>query len=179
MILSLIGYRGCGKTVVAQELGRRLDWPAVDADQLIEEQAGLSIREIFSTQGEAAFRARERQVISQLLTRDRLVLATGGGAILDAGTRVALRQAGPVVWLQAPVDVLRSRIAADLSSSHRRPSLTGLPPADEITALLAVREPLYAACATLVIDTALLTLEEVTDKVLAGLALPPVTGRSP
>ena len=101
MILTLIGTRGTGKSTVAPLLAERLGWDWIDADVELERRAGRSIREIFASDGEPVFRALERQNLLELLQRDRLVLAAGGGAILNADTRRDFRAAGPVVWLQA------------------------------------------------------------------------------
>jgi shikimate kinase len=152
MVISLIGYRGSGKSTVAPVLSARLKWEWADADAVIEQAAGASVREIFAAEGEAGFRRRERETLVSLLARDRLVLAAGGGAVLDAETRRDLRAAGPVVWLRAGVDSLASRIAGDTSTAERRPDLAGGGRA-EIAQLLAVREPLYRECASVIVDT--------------------------
>ncbi|HEY2253705.1 MAG TPA: shikimate kinase, partial [Planctomycetaceae bacterium] len=82
MVITLIGYRGSGKTTVAQSLAARLGWSWIDADAVIEDAAGCTIKEIFAAEGESGFRDRERRALAELLTRDKLVLAAGGGAIL-------------------------------------------------------------------------------------------------
>ncbi|MGE0433332.1 MAG: shikimate kinase [Planctomycetota bacterium] len=137
-MLVLVGMRGVGKTTVGRALAERLSLPFVDADAEIEARAGMPIPRIFAERGEPWFRALEAEVIGELLTRANIVLATGGGAVLDATTRERLRTAYQVVWLKAAADVLAARIAGS-----DRPSLTGADPADELAAVLAVREPLY------------------------------------
>src|SRR5262249_32412287 len=146
MVITLIGYRGSGKSSVAAPLAARLGWDWCDADQKIEEAAGCTIREIFARHGEPHFRELERQVMAQLLAHDRLVIAAGGGAILDESTRALLCTAGPVIWLRASVDTLHARIAADATTVGRRPALTSRPGPDEISQLLTQREPLYREC---------------------------------
>src|SRR5512144_1080339 len=101
MIITLIGTRGTGKSTIAPLLAARLGWEWIDADIELERRAGKSIREIFATEGEPAFRTLERQTLVDLLKRDRLVIAAGGGAILNPDTRRDVQSAGPVVWLQA------------------------------------------------------------------------------
>jgi len=161
MIVTLIGYRGSGKSSVARPLAARWGWTAVDADDVIEQRAGRTIREIFSQSGEAEFRRLERETIADLVRQSSLVLAAGGGAILDEATRHALRAAGPVVWLRAPVDELAARIAQDATTADRRPNLTSAGGIDEIERVLAEREPLYRQCATLVVETGGRTLDDV------------------
>jgi len=161
MIVTLIGYRGSGKSSVARPLAARWGWTAVDADDVIEQRAGRTIREIFSQSGEPEFRRLERETIADLVRQSSLVLAAGGGAILDEATRSALRAAGPVVWLRAPVDELAARIAQDAATADRRPNLTSAGGIDEIERVLAEREPLYRQCATLVVETGGRTLDDV------------------
>lgn len=153
MIISLVGYRGTGKSTIAAALADRLRWAFVDADIEIERRAGCSIREIFAAGGEAAFRAAERQVLADLLAEDRQVVAAGGGAVLDPDTRREMMNAGPVVWLRASVETILDRLAGDTATRIRRPALTDQDPRTEIITLLARREPLYAEIATVTVDT--------------------------
>lgn len=153
MIITLIGYRGSGKSSVAEPLAARLGWDWADADPLIEARAGCTIREIFATSGEPRFRELEREVLADLLSRDRLVIAAGGGAILAAETRRLMRAAGPVIWLQASIKLLQARIESDETTAARRPQLTSGSVTAEIAGVLAAREPLYADAASLIIRT--------------------------
>ena len=168
MVVTLIGYRGSGKTTVASQLAARLGFDWIDADAVIEEFAGCSIRDIFAAEGEAGFRRREREVIANLLQRDRLVLAAGGGAILNADTRRDMQAAGPVVWLQASLEVLAGRIAGDPTTAGRRPNLAG-GGAAEIAQLLTEREPLYRECATLSIFTDQLAIPEIVERIAGAV----------
>lgn len=168
MIVSLIGYRGSGKTTVAAPLAARLGWSWADADVLIEETAGCSIREIFANEGEPGFRRRERSALVELLARDKLVLAAGGGAILNDDTRRELRAAGPVVWLRANLETLAARIAGDPTTAGRRPNLAG-GGTDEIARLLVAREPLYRECASLVVDTDALSTDAIVETIFRQL----------
>jgi shikimate kinase len=173
VFLTLIGYRGSGKTSVAGPLAERLGCAWVDADAELERQAGRSIAAIFETDGEAEFRRRERETIVELLRRDPLVLAAGGGAILNDETRAEMRAAGPVVWLRASVEKLVARIGGDATTGERRPSLSGGGVLDEIAAVLAVREPLYREAATFVVDTDDRTPEAIADEIVARLGVVP------
>ncbi len=175
MVVTLIGYRGSGKTTVAAGLAARLALDWIDADAVIEESAGRSIREIFADEGEAGFRRREREAVAGLLQRDQLVLAVGGGAILDAGTRREIKTAGPVVWLQASVDVLAERIAADPTTAGRRPNLAG-GGIEEISRMLAEREPLYRDCASLSIFTDCLSAAEIVERIAVAVEANRVRG---
>lgn len=164
MVITLIGYRGSGKTTVAQSLAARLGWSWIDADAVVEEAAGCTIKEIFAAHGESGFRDRERRAIAELLTRDKLVLAAGGGAILNPQTRHEMKAAGPVVWLQASVARLAARIESDPATAGRRPNLAG-GGIDEISRLLAEREPLYRECASLCIDTDTLDVSDIAERI--------------
>lgn len=169
--LILIGYRGTGKTTLGRLLGRRLNLAVVDSDPEIERKTGKSIAAIFAEDGEAVFRDLEAETIAEILDRDEpLVLSTGGGAILRPETRQRLQEKGHVVWLTASAETISDRIRDDGASATTRPSLTGLPPLEEIVHLLETREPLYAKTAHQVVDTDVLALEEVVDLILAGPA---------
>lgn len=178
MVITLIGYRGSGKTTLAKPLAARLGWEWIDADPVIEERAGCSIREIFDREGEPGFRRRERETLAELLARNRLVLAAGGGAILNADTRREMKAAGPVIWLQAPVATLAARIAGDTTTSDRRPNLAG-GGVQEIERLLAAREPLYRECASLVVETDREDLDELIDRIVRETALQPAPSIRP
>ena len=149
MVVTLIGYRASGKSSVAPRLAKRLGWSWFDSDVVIEQQAGVSIKDIFQHEGEVGFRKRESEVLADLLQKSNAVVASGGGAILSEDNRRLIKASGPVVWLQAPVDVLVRRLGGDHMSTQRRPSLTGKPIGTEV---LAFREPLYRECATLIVD---------------------------
>jgi shikimate kinase len=166
----LVGYRGTGKTTVAQKLAQRLDWAWVDGDDALETAAGKSIREIFASDGEPAFRELESALLGPLLRRTLTVIATGGGVVLREENRQQLLEAGPIVWLTASVETLVERLHGDATTRERRPSLTGLPDADEIASLLLVREPLYRSVATLIVDTEDKTPDEIATEILTGLS---------
>lgn len=153
MLVTLIGYRGTGKSSLAPLLAAAWGWSWIDADVELEARAGRSIAEIFRDAGEPEFRRLERMLLAELLQRDRLVLAAGGGAILRADTRTEMRAAGPVIWLQASVEEIVTRLSGDVANRERRPALSALPLYAEVTEKLRERTPLYAQTATLVIET--------------------------
>ena len=107
----MVGLMGCGKTSVGRRLAARLGLPFVDADEEIEKAASMSIPEIFASHGEPYFREGERKVIARLLSGDPIVLATGGGAFMNAETRECVRERGVSVWLDADLEVLMRRVS--------------------------------------------------------------------
>ena len=151
--IALIGYRGSGKTTIAQLLSRQLGWDWEDADVEIELQAGKAIATIFAEAGETFFRDLEVAVVANLCQREKCVLALGGGAVLRAENRRCLADCQAIIWLKASEETIFNRISADPTSSDRRPNLTNRGGRNEIQQLLAEREPIYASCATLVVDT--------------------------
>jgi shikimate kinase len=169
MNLALIGYRGTGKSEVAQLLARRLAWSCVDADHEIERRAGKTIAAIFADDGEAAFRELESQVVGELTGRDQTVIALGGGAVVRPENRAAIQARAVVVWLTASPETLLRRIEADRVTAARRPNLTASGGITEIVATLAAREPIYRACANHTIDTEHRTPAEVADAILDEL----------
>ena len=169
MLITLIGYRGTGKSTLAPRLASKLNFDWVDADVELENYTGRTIREIFATDGEPEFRRLEREVLSQLLKRDRIVIAAGGGAILNEATRKDFHAAGPVVWLQASVETIARRILREGTTASHRPNLTSTGGIDEIRALVTQREPLYRDCATITIVTEGLSVETLVQRILSQL----------
>jgi shikimate kinase len=188
VIVSLIGYRGTGKTTVGMLLAERLGWKCMDTDEQIQERAGCSIRQLFEQQGEAAFRDLESAVIAECVRGHRVVLSLGGGAILRSENRQRLSVAGPVVWLMAEPSVIRQRLQADPRSWTQRPALlaadsgpasSGSPAAaDEIDRVLAERLPIYESCADVRVATDDKTPTEIVEAILAALDLQPERGLS-
>jgi shikimate kinase len=139
--LVLIGMMGVGKSSIGRRLGARLGVPFVDADAEIEKAAGMSIADIFARHGEADFRSGEARVIARLLEGGPQVLATGGGAIMTADTRSAIKAKAVSIWLSADFDVLMRRIS---KRKNDRPMLQTADPAATLRQLLTEREPIYA-----------------------------------
>jgi shikimate kinase len=145
----LIGPMGSGKTAVGKYLARVLDYPFLDSDHEIEQRTGADIALIFEREGEAGFRRRERAAIAELSARQRIVLATGGGAVLDADTRRELKLRGWVVYLETSV----AQQAERAGRTRHRPLLHGADPAQRLGELMSVREPLYQEIADLTVST--------------------------
>lgn len=139
----LIGMMGAGKSSVGRKLALRLGIPFVDADAEIERAAGMSIPDIFEIHGETEFRAGESRVIARLLDGGPQVLATGGGAFMNAATRARIREKGISVWLKADFEVLLRRI----KRRSDRPLLKTADPAATLRQLIDVRYPVYAEAA--------------------------------
>lgn len=135
----LVGMMGSGKTSFGRKLAARLKLPFVDADHEIEKETGSSIPAIFEKEGEARFRKREKNVIARLLAGKAVVLATGGGAVLDADNRALLKK-NICIWLQADIPSLLARVAHD----KNRPLLQNGDPASTLAKLLEARRGFYA-----------------------------------
>ena len=152
--ITLIGYRGTGKSTVAAILSHLLGVPWCDADIRLEEKRGCSITTLIREQGQNYFRDEESLLLKELLVDCAGVLATGGGVVLRQHNRELLHSAGrPTVWLTASAEVVRSRLALDPTTAQRRPALSGTDPLAEVASALEAREPLYRECADLIIDT--------------------------
>lgn len=136
----MVGLMGCGKTSVGRRTAQQLGLPFVDADEAIEQAAGKTIKEIFDDHGEAYFRDGERRVIARLLRSPPQVLATGGGAFMNAETRAAIAADGVAVWLKAELPLLMRRV---LKRSNR-PLLQSSNPEEVMRGFIASRYPVYA-----------------------------------
>ena len=180
----LIGFMGTGKSAVGRVLARRLAWHHLDTDIEIERAAGRTIPEIFTEEGELAFRARESTLLSSLtppsltgkgaggLGSHGLILSTGGGTPLRPENAALLKQIGTVVWLQVTPEAILARVRRSL---HERPLLAGHrdDPLGRIEVLLADRAPRYAALADYTLDTSdCADSEEAAERLLRRLAFP-------
>lgn len=167
--LALIGYRGTGKTTIARVLAGKLAYDWVDADVEVEFRAGKSIAAIFEESGEQAFRDLESAVVADLCERKKTILALGGGAILREENRQQIAKCTDVVWLQASAEAIADRILGDPTTAQRRPNLTNRGGRTEIEQMLAQREPIYRACATLEVDTEDKDPAEIADEIVAAI----------
>ena len=145
----LVGPMGAGKSTVGRQLGKTLKKQFIDCDKELENRTGASISLIFDVEGESGFRKREQQILDELTERNDLVLATGGGAVLDELNRSRLMSRGFVVYLNAPLDLLIERTSRDKS----RPLLQTENPQHRISELLKQRDPLYRQVADTVVET--------------------------
>jgi shikimate kinase len=164
----LVGLMGAGKSTIGQRLAKRLGMKFVDADGEIEKAAGCTVEDIFALHGESAFRDGEQRVIARLLEGPAHVLATGGGAFLNAATRESIKQRAVSVWLRADLDTLVRRV----KRGSERPLLKNGEPREILAGLMKAREPIYAS-ADLVVDSGDGPAENVVDQIVANLASVP------
>jgi shikimate kinase len=157
----LVGLSGSGKSTVARLLARRLGWRAVDTDQEIQRQAGMSVQEIFRAQGEPAFRSLESEMVRDVCRRSRQVIATGGGSFVDDGNRAHLLGGNFVVFLESSPEVLASRLHRNMSREPR-PLLESDDLVGRLAELGRVRDQHYRS-AHHVVQTDARTPREVAD----------------
>lgn len=170
MNVVLIGYRCTGKTSVGRLLARRLGMQFVDSDERVADGAGMTIQEIFASEGEAAFRRREARAIAEAVRGGRRVVSTGGGAVLRMQTVSRLRREGVVVWLEGSVRTIARRMKADAKTAAQRPRLATGTIEEEVSEVLARREPLYRRAADVSVSTEGRTIAEVVEAVIAALS---------
>ena len=169
MNIVLVGYRCSGKTEVGKLLARELGRGFLDTDALIEERSGLSIEKMIATTGWDQFRETEKSLVEEVSRRNNLVIATGGGIVMDAENVKNLKQNGWVVWLKSNPEVLKERMAKEQVSGRARPSLTGGDPLEEIGEVLSVRKPYYERAGDLVVDTSSLSIRDAADLIMDNL----------
>ncbi len=160
----LVGPMGVGKTTIGRRVAAALDKTFVDSDQEIEKRTGVDIPLIFELEGEAGFRHRESKVIDELTRRPGIVLATGGGAVLDPLNRRHFRQRGFVIYLYASIDLLLQRTARD----KKRPLLQTQDPRARLQEILVEREPLYNEIADLKVETGGRNIRKVVREILSS-----------
>jgi shikimate kinase len=173
----LVGLMGAGKSTVGRRLAERLNLPFVDADLEIERAAGKTIPEIFADHGEAYFRDGERRVISRLLDQGPQVLATGGGAFMNAETRKLIAGRGLSVWLRAELPLLMKRVRR----RSNRPLLDTADPETKMRQLINERYPVYAEAA-ITIDSRDLShnviVNDLLQAILDHFSRPKAAGRA-
>jgi len=160
----LVGPMGVGKTTIGRRLAVALDKTFVDSDQEIEKRTGVDIPLIFELEGEAGFRRRESKMLDELTCRPDIVLATGGGAVLDPVNRQRFRQRGFVVYLYAPIEKLLQRTVRD----KKRPLLQTQDPRARLQEIMAEREPLYNEIADLQIETGRRNINRVVREIVSS-----------
>ncbi|MBK8016375.1 MAG: shikimate kinase [Betaproteobacteria bacterium] len=161
----LVGLMGAGKTSVGRLIAKRLGKQFLDSDHEIEARTGVKIPVIFEIEGEAGFRQREAAMIDELTQLDGIVLATGGGAVLNPSNRRALHERGSVVYLRASVDELWNRTRRD----RNRPLLQTADPRGRLAELMAIRDPLYREVAHLIMDTGSQSLRTLVNRLESAL----------
>jgi shikimate kinase len=166
--LALVGLMGAGKTTVGARCAERLERPFVDTDDVVEASTGLTVAEIFAAEGEAGFREHERRAVADVCASPvPLVIACGGGAVLDPANRAGLRASSLVVWLRAAPAALAERVADEVAS---RPLLRERGAAATLARLDELRTPAYEAAAHVTVDTDGCSVDEVVAAVLGELA---------
>ena len=163
----LIGPMGAGKSSIGRLLATRLEYAFIDLDACIEAEADATITAIFASEGEAGFRSRECRALTDALAKTQAsVIATGGGAVHDAGNRRAMRAAGIVIYLQVDPAIQMQRMQGD----RTRPLLATTDPAQRLAELQVMREPLYREVAEVIFDTTHHSTNDAADAVAALLA---------
>ena len=164
----MVGLMGCGKSAVGRRLAARLGLPFVDADEEIEKAAGQSIEDMFAEHGEPYFREGERKVLARLMRSGPQVLATGGGAFMNAETRAAIAERGISVWLKAELPLLVRRV----SKRNNRPLLKGSDPLTVMQSLMDVRYPVYAQ-ADITVESRDVPHDVIVAEIIELLSRPP------
>jgi shikimate kinase len=165
----LVGFMGSGKSSVGRELARRLGFRFIDTDTTIRQKHKKSIPDIFASFGEPFFRDEENKALRDLQDIDHMVVATGGGIVLQPRNHDLLRSLGVVVWLTATEEVTWERV----SRNQNRPLLRTQDPRTTIRNLMATRYPLYGLLSHITVETSGLTHQEVADRALGAIRLWP------
>jgi shikimate kinase len=160
----LCGFMATGKSSVGKKLASMLDYTFLDMDALIESEAGMAIPQIFSSQGEPAFRALEARMVEQLAGRSECVIATGGGTVVNPQNLENLKRIGAVITLTADPDAILSRVGP----GDDRPMLAGGDKSERIRALMQQRSEAYGK-ADIVVDTSSFSIEEVAKHIVSIL----------
>jgi shikimate kinase len=165
-LLALVGLPGSGKSTVGRQLARRLDLPFIDADQVIEQRLGCSIREFFEREGESRFRDLETEVLDDITRQHPGVLSTGGGVVLRPRNRDILRERTQVFYLRTTPEEIYRRLRHD----KVRPLLQVADPMARLRDLLAQRDPLYAEVAHHIIESPKPTIAGLVQQILRCVA---------
>lgn len=159
----LIGPMGAGKTTIGRLLALELDYLFIDSDREIEAKAGADISWIFDVEGEEGFRKRESAMLAELTLEQNIVLATGGGAVLNSGNRQLLSSRGTTVYIYAPIDVLVARTSQDKT----RPLLSVKDPKAAMRKIIEARDPLYREIANHSISTESNSSKQIVSQIVS------------
>ena len=169
MNLFLIGYRCTGKTTIGKAIAAAIEWSFVDADTLLVRECGKPIKEIVGTGGWEAFRRMERSTLKQICTKDRQIVATGGGVVLDKANIKAMKTSGMVIWLGATAETIQKRMLQDKNTGNFRPALTDKGRMQEIEDMLLKRNPYYESASDFSIHTDDVPVSEITKIIIEKL----------
>ena len=172
MNIILIGYRAAGKSTVGKTLAERLDKKFVDTDEVLKERHGVSITDMVKAHGWSYFRAHEKRLIEDVSREDHLVIAPGGGVVLDEENVMALKKNGFLIWLKAELEVLTRRMDQDPQTVTNRPPLTGKGALEELRDVMAYRIPYYEKAMDTKIDTSTMGVQAVVEAVLSIVQTP-------
>ena len=169
MNLFLIGYRCTGKTTIGKAIAADTDWSFVDADTMLVRECGKPIKEIVATGGWEAFRRMERSTLKQICTKDRQIVATGGGVVLDKANIKAMKTSGMVIWLGATAETIQKRMLQDKNTGNFRPALTDKGRMQEIEDMLLKRNPYYESACDFSIHTDDVPVNEISAIIIQRL----------
>ena len=158
----LIGPMGSVKSTIGRLLAKKLNAQFIDTDEVLELRTGVSVATIFEIEGESGFREREVKLVEELRGSNAVVIATGGGAVLDVKNREALKETGFVVYLKAELEVLCDR----LRGGKGRPLLDSVNLEQKISTILEERHDIYLECANVVIETGFIGVNEMVDEII-------------
>ena len=165
--IAIIGFMGTGKTEVGRMLARKMDRAFIEVDNVVEEEDGRSIPDIFEHSGEERFREVEMDVIKSVSKREGVVISCGGGVVLNQLNIDYLKKTSTIVLLTATKEEISRRV----STTDNRPLLNVIDRASKIEDLMEFREPLYLRSADIIIDTTLLSIEQVIDEIMKKVSL--------
>lgn len=165
MNIALIGYRGVGKSSVAKKLGKMLGWKVFETDRMVEQMTGKKVAEIVKEKGWGRFRQLEAEAVRKAAAEDKVVIATGGGAVMQAENARRLKKGGLLVLLKADADVIKRR----LKLKKERLPLLGRNSISEVEEVLTQRMPVYESLADFAIDTTDESIEQVASTIAKGI----------
>jgi shikimate kinase len=164
----LTGFMGTGKTAVGEKLAKRLGYEFLDTDLMVEDETGKTITEIFEKEGEAAFRGWEKKMVKKALQKEKVVIATGGGAIVDSENLKLMKGNGIVIALSASAEAILQRVSSMETRPLLRSPLASKDQLKKIESLLSHRSPYYRQ-ADKIVDTTMKRLEETVEEILKAL----------